>query len=142
MSVCPSVRPSVGPSVRWLVRNAFVFRPTRSDECRVYGPFTCFPIFFCFSFSTSLLSPHCSFLLVAISSKSLFPHCRPFLLVAPYSSSLLPMFYFIQERHFMKLDESITDGRTDGWTDGRPNKQTDGQTCRRTDGWRGGKIIL
>ena len=27
MSVCPSVRPSVG----WLVRHAFVFRPTRSD---------------------------------------------------------------------------------------------------------------
>ena len=40
MSVCPSVRWSVGPSVR----HAFVFRPTRSDECRVYGPFTCSPL--------------------------------------------------------------------------------------------------
>ena len=32
-SVCPSVRPSVGPSVC----NAFAFRPSRSDVCRVYG---------------------------------------------------------------------------------------------------------
>ena len=34
MSVRPSVRRSVGPSV---CRNAFAFRPTRSDICRVYG---------------------------------------------------------------------------------------------------------
>ena len=36
-----SVRWLVGPSVGPLVGNAFVFRPTRSDKCRVYGPFTC-----------------------------------------------------------------------------------------------------
>ena len=41
-----SVRPSVRPSVRWSVRNAFVFWPTRSDECRVYGPFTCLDIIY------------------------------------------------------------------------------------------------
>ena len=35
-------RVSLRPSVRWSVGHAFVFRPTRSDECRVYGPFTCF----------------------------------------------------------------------------------------------------
>ena len=39
-----SVRWLVGPSVRPSVGHAFVFRPTRSDECRVYGPFTCFHI--------------------------------------------------------------------------------------------------
>ena len=33
MSVCPSVGRSVGPSVGY----AFVFRPTRSDLCRVFG---------------------------------------------------------------------------------------------------------
>ena len=32
-----SVRWSVRPLVRWSVRNAFVFRPTRSDLCRVFG---------------------------------------------------------------------------------------------------------
>jgi len=37
VSVRWSVRWSVGP----LVGYAFVFRPTRSDGCRVYGPFTC-----------------------------------------------------------------------------------------------------
>ena len=42
MSVCPSVGPLVRPLVGWLVGHAFVFRPTRSDECRVYGPFTCY----------------------------------------------------------------------------------------------------
>ena len=31
---------SVSPPVRWSVGHTFVFRPTRSDECRVYGPFT------------------------------------------------------------------------------------------------------
>ena len=38
MSACPSV----GPSVGWSVRNTFDFWPTSSDECRVYGPFTCY----------------------------------------------------------------------------------------------------
>ena len=36
-SVCPSVGPLVGPWVGPSVCNAFAFRPSRSDECRVYG---------------------------------------------------------------------------------------------------------
>ena len=37
--VCPSVGWSVGPSVGPSVRNQLFFRLTRSDLCRVYGPF-------------------------------------------------------------------------------------------------------
>ena len=40
-SVCPAIRRSVGPSVRPSVHlsvcNAFAFRPSRSNICRVYG---------------------------------------------------------------------------------------------------------
>ena len=81
--------------------------------------------------SSSLLFPPCrSFFQVALSSLLPLPPSCSFLLGTPSSLSLFPMFHFIQERHFIKFEESVTYGRTDGWADG----QTDHQTARRTDG--------
>ena len=93
--------------------------------------------------SSLLFPPRRTFFQVALSSKSLFPHCRPFLLVAPYSLALLPprhsflCFFFFQERHFIKFDESITDGQMDGRTDDRTNEQMERLADRRTDGEAG-----
>ena len=113
---------------------------------------------FAFSFFSHFFvfhSPRYSFLLVALSSSSHFLPSRTFfqvalsslsplppscslLLGAPSSSSLLPMFFFFQERHFIKFDESITDGQMDGRTDDRTNEQmerlADGRMDGRTDG--------
>ena len=142
---------SQGPLGAWNYQNAINFIQERGGQrcvLKILFHFPFFPIFFCFSLSTLLLPPRCSFLLVALSSKSHFLPSRSFLIVAPpscslllgapSSSSLLPMFFFFQERHFIKFDESITDGQMDGRTDDRTNEQmerlADGRMDGRTDG--------
>ena len=72
------------------------------------------------SFSSSLLPPRCSFLLVPASSLSLLPPRPSFFLPRPALSQSLRIH---KRPFFIKFDESVTNrGR-----DGRTNAPTDGQ---------------
>ena len=73
-----SVRPSVGPSVRWLVTLSF-FGLLGATNAVYTAPLLVFPFFSVF------LSPRHSFLLIALSSSLQSLPSRSFLIVAPSS---------------------------------------------------------